>query len=224
MKLFVAFPVYGAFCAETVQCLNRILVNPPCDISLGMNLGDSLVSRSRNKLTADFLETDCTDLLWIDSDLIFSGDHIARIASHDLDVVGGFYPKKQEGQIQWVCNALDVDQKPPDPKTKIQQVKYIGTGFMKIKREVFEKMVEYYGPWISYNCDGSKRKEYDFWAVGPHQYPDGSRRYLSEDWMFCQRWIDQGGKVYADAGVVLRHVGQAIYPLKTQAAEVGLPV
>ena len=223
MKLFVGLPVYGQIHSETAQCLHRILLAPPCSFTVGMNIGDSLVSRSRNTITADFLASDCTDLLWIDSDLVFSPEHIARIVSHDLDVVGGFYPKKQEGELQWVCNCLDGEQPPPDPKTKLQQVKYIGTGFMRVRRHVFERMIEEYGPWIGYMSDGTKRKEWDFWAVGPHQFPDGNRRYLSEDWMFCQRWLDIGGKVYADAGIVLKHIGQAVYPLRTQCAEAGLP-
>ena len=55
-----------------------------------------------------------------------------------------------------------------------------------------------------------------------HQFPGGTRRYLSEDWMFCQRWLDIGGKVYGDAGIVLKHIGSAVYPLQTQCVEAGL--
>ena len=224
MKLCVALPIYGSLHAETAQCLHRLLMEPPCDLKLAMNLGDSLVSRSRNTLTADFLETDCTDMLFIDSDLIFSPDHVRRIASHDLDVVGGFYPKKQEGPVQWVCNCLDGKQPPPDPKTSLQQVKYIGTGFMRVRRIVFELMREQWGDVIGYVADGTKRKEYDYWTVGVHRFHDGTRRYLSEDWYFCQRWLDMGGLVWADAGIVLKHLGQAAYPLKSQCIEAGLPV
>jgi hypothetical protein len=210
-------------CAETVQCINRILLDPPCSIQIGMNLGDSLVSRSRNTLTSDFLDSDCTDLLWIDSDLVFSGEHIKRIAGHDLDLVGGFYPKKQEGEIQWVCNCLDGNQPPPDPVTRLQSVKYIGTGFMRVRRRVFELMIKEHGERIGYIADGTKRQEFDFCAVGVHRFKDGTRRYLSEDWLFCQRWLDMGHQVWADAGVVLKHIGQAIYPLKSQCLEAGLP-
>lgn len=223
MKLFIGLPVYNQMHSETVQCLNRIMIDPPCSFHVGMNIGDSLVSRSRNTLTADFLDSDCTDLLWIDSDLVFSGEQVARIASHDVDVAGGFYPKKQEGSLQWVCNCLDGDPGKPDPITKLQRVKYIGTGFMRVRRRVFEMMIEDYGKDIGFISDGTQRKEWDFWSVGVHKFKDGSRRYLSEDWMFCQRWLDMGHQVYADCGIVLRHIGQAVYPLRTQAAEAGLP-
>ena len=36
--------------------------------------------------------------------------------------------------------------------------------------------------------------------------PD-SRRYLSEDYAFCRRWQQMGGKIYADCMTVLGHVG-----------------
>ena len=44
----------------------------------------------------------------------------------------------------------------------------------------------------------------------------GKRRYLTEDWWFCQSWIDCGGKVFGDARVVLQHIGQITFPLKSQ--------
>jgi hypothetical protein len=82
MKLFVALPIYQELNALFAQCLMKLITDPPCQLAVRMNPGDSLVSRARNSLTADFLETDCTHLLFIDSDLIFSPDQVARIASH----------------------------------------------------------------------------------------------------------------------------------------------
>jgi hypothetical protein len=71
-------------------------------------------------------------------------------------------------------------------------------------------------PDISYTTDsnhaGGVRTEWDFFAVGPYQYPDGLRRYLSEDWMFCQKWRDLGGDVWADTKIQLRHMGTLVFP------------
>ena len=36
--------------------------------------------------------------------------------------------------------------------------------------------------------------------------PD-TRRYLSEDYAFCRRWQQMGGKIFADVMTVLGHVG-----------------
>ena len=94
---------------------------------------------------------------------------------------------------------------------------------MLIKRVVFEQMIDRFGKEIGFMADEVKRQEYDFWSVGTYQFPDGTRRYLSEDWYFCQRWHDLGGKVWGDTKIVCKHVGQAVYPLKTQESDIIAP-
>ena len=219
VKLFVAVPVYGNLDPFFTASLLKLVADPPVEMKLRPVVGDSLVSRARNTLTADFLESDCTHMLFIDSDLIFGGDQVRRIAEHQEEVVGGLYPKKQEGDVAWVLNGCDQDAAVrPDG---LQEVKYVGTGFMRIARCVFEAMIDQWGEQLRYVPDHRKdRCEYDFWSVGTYQYPNGSRRYLSEDWFFCQRWLDLGGQVWADTRIILKHVGPAIYPLQSQAQSI----
>lgn len=215
MKLFVALPCYGDMPAQFAQCVTRLALAPPVSLQLRFGIGDSLVSRVRNTLTADFLASDATHLLFIDSDLVFSGDHIARLVSHGEPIVGGFYPKKKDGKLEWVCNSK-LDFPPPD-KRGLQELRYIGTGFLMVEREVFYKMIEH-SPDMRYDADGSGRAEHDFWRVGVHQAEDGARRYLSEDWYFCQRALDLGISIFMDTRVVLKHIGQITYPLENPFA------
>jgi hypothetical protein len=216
-KLFVALPIYGAMDVFFSQSLMKLIMDPPCDLAVRMHPGDSLVSRARNTLTADFLASDCSHLLFIDTDLVFSNEQVLRILNHPELVVGGLYPKKQEGPVQWVLNGC---MEPTAPRADgLQEVRYVGTGFLRVAREVFELMARE-GVAPEYKPDHRPRPERDFWSVGVHEYEDGSRRYLSEDWFFCQRWLDLGGQVWADTRIVLKHVGQAIYPLKSQEKEI----
>jgi hypothetical protein len=178
--------------------------------------GDSLVTRARNVLTADFLASDCTHLLFIDADLVFTPSDVARISSHDADVVGGFYPLKRQGPVQWCGNGRP-DVSGGEPSPGLQEVRFIGTGFMCIARRVFERMLEADGEAIRYTSDDpGHRIEHDFWRVGVRPTSDPRPRYLSEDWYFCQRWLDLGGQVYADRQVVLHHLGAATFPLDSQ--------
>lgn len=217
VKLFVAIPCYGSIPVQFMQCMLHLQANPPCDMILAPLAGDSLVSRARNTLSAQFLESDCTHLLFIDSDLIFSSEQVARLLSHEKDVVAGFYPKKQDGELQWVCNA-NLEPNEAD-ENGLQEVRYMGSGFMLIKRCVFEQMIERYGEKIAYHPDSKpETTEWDFWAVGPCAV-NGFTRYLSEDWFFCQRWLDLGGIVYADTRIIAKHVGHAVYPLWSQVDE-----
>jgi hypothetical protein len=211
-RVFVALPCYGGIDPFFARSLVSLIHSPPCHILLGDNIGDSLVSRARNALVDQFLETDATHLLFIDTDLIFSPDHVARLISHDLPVVAGLYPKKQD-ELAWVANTHP-DCKEPDANG-LQRVRYIGTGFLLIARSVFEHLraadlLE------SYHADhdpDDAPDRYDWFPVGPRlDTAIGRLRYLSEDWYFCQLCAEAGIEVMADTHVVLKHVGTAIYP------------
>lgn len=211
-RVFIGLPSHEFVSPIFVQALMQFSHEAPFHIALKWNVGDG-ISRARNVLTADFLESDCTHLLFLDTDLIFSAAHVERLLSHRRPLVAGFYSKKWDGPLEWVCNVFDRDQ-PPPREDGLQEVKYIGTGFMLIERSVFERMRTALDIW--YRQDGTGRTEWDFWPIAIHQFPDGSRRYLSEDWTFCQRWRDLGGEVLGDTRVILKHIGQAIYPLNSQ--------
>jgi hypothetical protein len=184
---------------------------------LGFYAGESPVGRSRNSLTAEFLKTDCTDLLFIDSDLIFSAEQIERIVLHEEDVVGGLYQMKCEGQPR-ICWNHKEGVTTPNEKG-LMEVCYIGTGFLRVRRRVFERMVAEFGEDIWYDTDNAqikRERQYDFWRMGVYKYKNGDRRWLSEDWWFCQKCQDLGIPVYADCSILARHSGNAIYPLSYQ--------
>lgn len=232
VKLMLGLPVYQKVDTLFMQCLLALQAQRPCEIEVRICQGDG-IARSRNELSSQFLKSDCTHLLFIDCDLIFSADHIARLLSHRKPVIGGFYPKKQQGPLEWVINTLPGN--PPKTAEDLQPVRYIGTGFLCIAREVFVQMAEHY-PEIRYREDyGERGLAHDFWPMGVYRQKLGTRnsefgtanedegRYLSEDWFFCQRWLDMGGEIFGDARVILKHIGVTTFPLQTQEAEITSP-
>lgn len=217
-KLFIAAPIYWQvdpyFYKSSIQLVYDI-IRSGLPAAFKPQFGDSAIGRARNSLTRQFLETDCTHMLFIDSDFVFSTEQILRMMEHPEPIVGGLYLKKQDGPPQLVLNALD--DMPPMRADHMQQVKYIGTGFIRVAREVFEKMIEVYGDEISYQCDhDNKITEWDFWQMGVYKYKDGTKRWLSEDWYFCQRALDLGYEIWADMHVLLKHSGGQLYPTKEQ--------
>lgn len=220
-KTFVATPIYGPVnpvfhvcwsyfngCAWDNERFPIVFAKPV--------IGESLVPRARNHLSRLFLESDCTHLLFIDSDMGFRPEHVQKLLEDDLELVGGLYCQKdpRSGQMKFVLNGLG---KRPEANGCCE-VRYVGTGFLLIARRVFELMLQHFGSLIEYVSDFDHvTVEHDFWSVGVRQFENGTRRYLSEDWMFCQRWRDLGGKVYVDTHVLLEHHGSAMYPLEHQA-------
>ena len=93
------------------------------------------------------------------------------------------------------------------------QVREAPTGFMCIKRRVFDRLIAAY-PELKYVPD---------WPKGT--YPEGgvhyrffdvmvdpeSGRYLSEDYGFCRLWEKLGGAIHVDANSNLSHQGERLY-------------
>ena len=261
MKLFIGLPVYSTMVTQFVQCLMEFQAQKPCPVVIHIGQGDG-VARTRNVLTAAFLKSDCTHMLLMDCDLIWNRQHVIELMLANKPLIGGFYPKKQQGPLEWVVNSLNPTPPPNDDHT--QPLKYVGTGFMCINREVFEKMIAAY-PEIKFREDyGNRDIAYDFWSMGVYrelpgmavesahkilryleslpsasehqnsdlstclkkliaQIPSTESRYLSEDWFFCQRWLDIGGECLGHTRVAVRHVGPVIFPLDTQMPEVANP-
>lgn len=220
-RLFLAVPIYGGVDPHFYTSMLALMTaaDRPYHLRVRDYIGDSLVCRARNRLVADFLASDSTHLFFIDSDLIFSAEHVARIAAHagrGVPIVAGLYPKKQR-ELGWVCNVLEPC--PGIDEHDLQPVKYAGTGFLCIAREVFEKMKLNYSEarYDPDDGDGVEGSLWDFFPVGIRECPEtGRRRYLSEDWWFCQRALDLGYQVMIDTRIVCKHVGQFIYPFDSQ--------
>jgi hypothetical protein len=63
-------------------------------VYLSTMINESLITRARNNMVADFLETDATHLFFIDADMTFTTLDILNILNADQDVVGGACPTK----------------------------------------------------------------------------------------------------------------------------------
>lgn len=211
--LMAAVPVYGAVQAITTQGLIDLASGAPVKTSFRFNVGNPEIALARAQIAMDFLSSDCTHLLMIDSDIGFNRGHVKQLLDRDLDIVGGMYPFKRFGPAEYVCNSLP--DNPPALENGLQELKYIGTGFLMIKRRVLEVLRERHQG-IRYISDYSKRLEYDFFAPGVF----GKRR-LSEDWAFCERARACGFQVWGDTRVKLLHYGAAVFPQEGKKSEVG---
>ena len=101
-------------------------------------------------------------------------------------------------------------------QTKIEnslcEVKHLPTGFLCIKRGVFEKMFQAfpstkYVDDVCYLSKEESKNAYSLFDCGVEMGADGDPHYLSEDWMFCSRWSKMGGRMFAECSVKLTHTG-----------------
>lgn len=269
-KIFVATPMYGGMAhglyIKSILDLQGLLHQYGIECRYSFLFNESLITRARNYLCDEFLRSGFTHLLFIDSDIEFNPEDVLALVALDKDIIGGPYVKKS---INWGNISKAMVQNPavnpgelekvmgeyvfnPVPGTKQfsvhepLEVLEIGTGYMMVKRGVFEVYREKY-PEKTYkpdhvgqpNFDGSRyihayfdteidtpidpvariamslgmtrEQVVTFFPenvreklIPPHPRSD---RYLSEDYMFCQRWRALGGQVYLCPWMRTKHIG-----------------
>jgi len=233
--LFVATPMYGGMCHGTFATSLLTMVNTFTNSGMGFTfshmMNESLITRARDSLANDFLDTkECTHLLFIDSDIGFNPQDIIPMVHADKDVICGIYPKKEinwnqvsdavkEGILPqslgnytgvFVVNAVD---HAPHIEVKLSEPIEIangGTGFMLIKREVLEKLKDVVPTYNSdmytiIDTERKPRKIYQFFDTSIDK--DSGNRLLSEDYHFCKLARDNGFKVWAAPWAQLSHTG-----------------
>jgi hypothetical protein len=196
-------------------------------VRIYFNENDSLISRVRNVHLSVFLNeyTDCDYFISIDSDLeilnAYSTNNIfTKLISHDKDFVGGLYALKQDN-CKPLCSSIPMS--PEIKRDNIQfdsgliEMRWLSSGCWCIKRSAIERMVKSY-PELAYvgddNVAGKPIYGLCIPAIFDIQNGDQKfKKYLSEDWAFCERWRDIGGKIYADTSIALKHIGKTSYSL-----------
>jgi hypothetical protein len=169
--------------------------------SVWRRYGVSDITMGRNGLANEALAAGFSELMWIDSDILFNPQDVQRLRRHRLPVVGGIYPKK--GDRTMACVLLPGNHEILFGEGGgLLEVKYLATGFLLTRKEVYESMLR-------------KRHSLGLGRTGgvPFFYHIIGRtgRQLSEDYSFCARVARCGYRVMADTAVRLGHIGRYVY-------------
>jgi hypothetical protein len=157
---------------------------------------DLYIDRSRNLCAHLFLETDCSDLIFVDADLSFDDDAILKLLAHDRDIVAGAYPYKKSQQEYSVTLWFDEQKNCKDEETGLVTCDRIPAGLMRIQRRVFDRMKEGLLP--------DEREIYPFFQTG---MVCGDGQWYGEDAFFCKRWRDMGGVLWIEPRINFTHYG-----------------
>jgi len=217
-RVHMCMPCYGGQLTESTFMSYIKWSNTARQLGLDWTVetmtNESLISRARNTLTAKFLHTkESTHLMFIDADIGWEPWHLLVMLDAQKDVIGGLYPMKSL-PIKWCVNGIP-NAPEPAPEDNHIEVTKTGTGFMLIKRDVFEKLDGHPATKPFKNDIGLDP------ALDPYMktYFDTAvreGRYYSEDWTFCENWRDIGGQVWVDKRVLLRHTGTYTFAHETQ--------
>jgi hypothetical protein len=209
-KLMIGTPAYdGKLGVSYVQGLietERAMRDAGMSLSLHFTLQNSLVMHARNEIVADFLRSDCSDLLFVDSDIGFSGADVLRLLSYDLPVVAGVYRRKTES-LSFVVRFPEGGTVTRQRATGLVEASRVGAGFLRLRRDALERMVAAH-PDLRYVPAG-KSPDMPHYALFDTAMIDGELN--GEDWTFCHRWRALGGRIWVDPELALVHVGSHSY-------------
>ena len=204
-KVMIGMPCYsGKVHFQTMRSLLLDAVNiigRGDKFSMAEDLGNSDIAGSRGAIFGAFVRSQADVLVFIDDDVFWTPGALIKLIDQPVDVVGGIYPKKRD-PLEWPFKIGIKDEYRVDPTTGLMEVMGLPGGFMKISRNCAEKMTEAYPR----QTVRSTNEYSQFWPIfDPYEMPDGNR--LSEDFSFCQRWLNIGGQVWADFELEMGHIG-----------------
>jgi len=191
MKVAIGLPcsfpmVYEDFMASVLQ-MNK----GPYSIELFRARSGHDIAILRNGIVKALLESECSHLLMIDTDMVVHKDTLVNMINRNVDIVGALYFQRYP---QFPPCAVRFNGKENLPLTMEElkskdliEVNRVGTGCILIKREVFEN-VKY--PWF-------------------HTRTKDGMLIMTDDYYFCDKAKEAGFKVYVDTSVPCQHIANA---------------
>jgi len=227
--------------ARSVADLSALCTKYGIPLQFYFLFNESLITRARNYCCDEFMRSNMQHMMFIDSDIGFNPQDIIALMALQADdekyeIIGGPYPKKC---ISWekIKHAVDKGVADEDPNvlekfvgdyvfnpkgnqssiplSEPVEVLEIGTGFMMVAKEAMQKFFDAYKDKYSYKPDHVRTEHFDgsreILMFFQAEVDPKSKRYLSEDYWFCQKAQEIGLRTWFCPWMVLQHVGTYIF-------------
>jgi hypothetical protein len=183
----------GVWCATAVA-------DNVSDLSMNM-VQATIVQAGREELAQQAIVTDCTHLLWCDTDHRFPKDALHRLFKHNKDIVGINYATRRFPPEYVAFEEIDTEARTlkklvtDENSSGLQKAAAIGFGLTLVRAKVFWEMEK---PW------------FDFKWIGP------GADWQGEDVHFCRKAAELGYDIWVDADLSKEctHIGQFQYRLE----------
>jgi hypothetical protein len=232
--IYLAVPCYGGqlnlYFVKSLLDLQEACRQRGVGLHVEMMGGEALITRGRSRLAAQFLaHPRATHILYIDADIGFAPHNVFRLLDADKDVIAAVCPLKQidwekvraaakagvedlqAAAIGYVVRFLPTPDNSVEVNDGYAQVAYAGTGFLMIRRQAMQRLVDAHPELRAKMRDMADAQAPEAVMVFDTMIEPETGQYLSEDYAFCRRWRDLGGEIWADVSARLTHVGHAAY-------------
>ena len=178
----------------------------------------SLIHKGRDALVVEAMKFNPDYILFLDSDMVFPAWTLARLLSHDKDIVGATYVNRtppHQLHIKTLGGERQVVQ------TGLHEVAGLPTGMLLTRPKVFRDMTRPYfrAPSIEQGKNfGECLGEIDFKReivkhLAEYAPDDGEARTIGEDFYFCAVARARGYKLWLDVDLTadIGHIGEKVH-------------
>lgn len=211
-KIMIAIPCYSGkldantvvFCAGASMEASKL----GWETVLTTRSGDSILPRCRDVMLSQFYYSDCTDMLFLDSDISGEPGAFVRLMNHPVEMVGGIYCGRGDPPA-YTCCGIRPGEINVDYPAGLGEVRGLGTGFLRITRAAVERLIRHLpeNHWYHDDFTAKGLRIHHFFNFTFDFTQDPGMRLRSEDYAFCDLFREAGGKVYGDVEVRLHHAG-----------------
>jgi len=212
-KILLATPAYdGKVGVDFVNSLVASLLAlraAGAEVHYAIYANSANVPRVRNTAVAAMMGEDFTDIVFIDADMQWDATDLAKVCAYDTSIVGAPYRARTDNNARWIV--VWDDEVRQHEASGLLTAKRAGTGFLRIRRDVFEKLEElhpylhYAGPHVTE--EHQKPHLFAFFDYTLKTGNDGVTGHLSEDYYFCDLAREAGFTIWMDPNVNLGHIG-----------------
>jgi len=207
-KIFIATPAFDGKVNVSYACAladTRIyLAANAIESVIRIHTSGSLLVRERNDLVKAFLETDCTHMMMIDSDIGWNPLCIKTMIDYNEDFVAALYPARGTDKCFLFRGIYGKNKEMIVSEKKLLEMEYIPAGFMLVKRCVLEKMISHF-PELYYEPKDDSLKHTKGHYLFATELWEGE--FWGEDYVFCRRARQAGFKIWIDPTIELDHAG-----------------
>lgn len=206
--IWVAIPSYtGMVSCETVLAVNREMYHA-FDKKIAYEVQfyqqNPIISYARNFMVRQFLESDFSDMVFIDADVGFKPGTLCRLVEYPVDIVGACYPYRNESGAFPIRYIEERTELVADHDTGLLEVAGLPAGCLRISRNVLEKMAAAHPELLYKDMNGND-------TVSFFEFVRSNGQFFGEDWAFCNLARADGHKVWCEVDNDMTHTGTKVF-------------
>lgn len=205
-KLFIATPAYdGKVHAEYAIALAETLTrlnSQGIAVEFQINCSGSLLAAERNRIVKAFMESDCTHILMIDSDLAWQAMAVIGMILKDVDFVAGVYPARKDNAFLFRPALREDGAIIANNEKMLLKMDYIPAGFMMIKKSAMQKIIDAHPETAFVPKDTALPSGH---ALFNTEVFEGE--FWGEDYFFCRKAREAGIDIWVDPNLQFNHAG-----------------